>query len=418
MTVRFSSIHAALGVTGALDHDLVLNAIGDKVPEDERLDWKRELPTDGDEAAKDVAAFANSRGGLLVYGVAEDRASGRAAAAMPVSLAESEQRRIRAWISTRITPMVTGVEFIALPSPGSTGHGFLVVSVPESPDAPHMIGKDNALGFPYRVGAQTIWMREFDLDRAYRDRFARQASQEARLVELIDQVADQVDVDSGCWLVGAAHPSVPVPATTPEPDRAATVDTLQRALQRGVDIARVSNGRAGVIRELDNAALNPRVGLRRWVAATRTTHTPEGLSDQVHVELHHDGSAVLATRVDGWYRDTIEGKHCVPDYMVTGFAVDLVALVQSVAEASGFTGQTLLRVDFLRSDESPFALIAHDRRSGGFGQPAWTRDVRRFIPAVTVVPRTDDIDQMREAARMIATDVVSQFGYPGHDLQW
>jgi len=421
MPILFSSIHSALGATGPLDFALVQQAIAERVAEDEHLDWKRELPSDGDEAAKDAAALANSRGGLLVYGVAEDRSTGRAAAASYVGLAESGQRRIRSWFGTRINPVIAGVELVALGRRESDSEGFLVVSVPESPDMPHMIGKDNGLGFPYRMGAQTFWMREWDLDRAYQERFARRASEERRLAELIDHVGDQVDVQSGCWLVGAARPSISLPGTAWPPDRAAAVSTIQRALELGVEIAPTSERRAEVIRALDNDALNPRVGLRRWVAATRSRQSPESRSDRVHLELHHDGSVVLATRVDGWYGESVEGKHCIPDFMVTGFAVDLAALVRAVADATSLSGQTLLRMDLLRNDSAPFALLAHDRTNGvsfGLRQPTWTRDVPRFIPVETVAPRSTEVEQLREVAQMIATDLVTQFGFAPQDLQW
>jgi hypothetical protein len=416
--IRFSSIHAILGADGPLDYALVQQAISERVAEDDHLDWKRELPSDGDEVARDVAALANSRGGVLVYGVAEDRHSGRAAAPMPVSLAEREQRRIRSWLGTRVSPLIAGIEFVPLSALEFGDSGFLVVSVPESPDAPHLISRDSSLGCPYRVGAQTFWMREWDLERAYRQRFERRSSDEAHLAQLIEHIRDHVDVEAGCWLVGAARPSVPVPATAASPSRADTVAVIEHALRRGVGLTPVSGRRAEVIRALDANALNPRVGLRRWVAATRTTPSPESLSDQVHLELHHDGTVALATKLEGWYREAVEGKHCVPDFIVTGFAIDMVSLIAAAAEATGLVGQTLLRVNLIRDDELPFALLAQDRGAGALSQPTWTRDVRRFVPVETVAPRSTDVEQLRGLAQFIATDVVSQFGYPGASLQW
>jgi hypothetical protein len=397
---------------------LLSQAIAEGVAEDEHLDWKRDMPSDADEVAKDAAALANSGGGLLVYGVAEDRRTGRATASMHVDLAERHQRKICSWLSTRISPVIAGVEFVALGQPENDLEGFLIVSVPQSPDTPHLIGKDNSLAFPYRMGAQTFWMREWDLERAYRERFARRASDESRLADMIGHVGDQVDVQSGCWLIGAARPSVPAPTTAPLPDRAKAVRVIQRALDLGVSIAPTSERRAEVIRSLDNDALNPRPGLRRWVAATRAEQTPESRSDRVHIELHNDGSVVVATRLDGWYRESLEGKHCVPDFMVAGFAVDLVALLRAMSDSAVLTGQTLIRVDLVRSDPAPYALLAPEPHTSHLAQPTWTRDVHRFIPVETVAPQTNEIEQLRELAEAIVGDVVNQFGLAPRDIRW
>jgi predicted HTH transcriptional regulator len=134
MEIVRSSIHTALGVTQPLDHALVLQAVSEHVGEDEQLDWKQQLPSHGDEVAKDVAAMANTRGGMIVYGVAEDRRTGTAAAPLPVSLEEGHQRRIRTWLATRVHPVVAGIALVPLPSPESNESGFLVLVVPESPD--------------------------------------------------------------------------------------------------------------------------------------------------------------------------------------------------------------------------------------------------------------------------------------------
>lgn len=422
MSIDVSSIHAALGASEPLSLRLIQQAVDERVPEDEQLDWKRALPDDGDEFAKDVAAMANSRGGLLVYGIAEDRATGRAARSIHVSLADSQQRRLRSLLGTRVSPLVAGIEVVPFPLDDDDSTGFLVVAVPESSDAPHIVGKDNALSAPYRQGTQTFWMREWDLEAAYQRRFARRAADEEQLAKLIDHLGDHVDIDSGCWIVGATRPTITAPSTSSPPTLDGARATIQRALEIGAEIARRGDGRAEVIRALDQAALNPRVGLRRWVARTRIDQSPASLSEQVHLELHHDGSTVLATRLEGWYREYIEGKHCVPDFMVTGFSADLVAAATAMAQAFGFKGETVARIELLRSDSYPYAFLAPERIGGtviaGLTQPSWTHDVRRFLPVDLALPYTVEPSRLRDAAERIAGDVVAQFGCDPSFLRW
>jgi hypothetical protein len=77
-------LHAALGVLGGeLGIELVRQACGAALAERDDLEWKQRLPltlgadketgrdVEQEELAKDIAAMANSRGGLIVYGVTE-----------------------------------------------------------------------------------------------------------------------------------------------------------------------------------------------------------------------------------------------------------------------------------------------------------------------------------------------------------
>jgi hypothetical protein len=78
-------LHAALGQTGTeLTFELVEEACTSRTAESDQLDWKRDLPLPTGETtherardqtlelAKDLAAMANSRGGMLVYGVRDE----------------------------------------------------------------------------------------------------------------------------------------------------------------------------------------------------------------------------------------------------------------------------------------------------------------------------------------------------------
>ena len=65
-------LHRALGREASeLTTDLFEEAVSKAIEETDSLDWKAALPEKGPEFAKDVAAMANSGGGLIVYGVKE-----------------------------------------------------------------------------------------------------------------------------------------------------------------------------------------------------------------------------------------------------------------------------------------------------------------------------------------------------------
>ena len=100
--------------------ELVRQACAQAVQERDDLDWKSTLPltlpagkepgrdAQQDELAKDIAAMANSRGGLIIYGVAETR--GANAASHIESVGEPDEttlQNIRRVASNLIYPPVT-----------------------------------------------------------------------------------------------------------------------------------------------------------------------------------------------------------------------------------------------------------------------------------------------------------------------
>ena len=96
-----------------LDEAAVRNAITSRVPESDELDFKREHHDDPDELAKDVAALANDIGGVLVLGVADDKAE--ASFANPVDISDDKQRHITTVINSRFGRSYP--EFGSMPSP-------------------------------------------------------------------------------------------------------------------------------------------------------------------------------------------------------------------------------------------------------------------------------------------------------------
>jgi predicted HTH transcriptional regulator len=104
----FSPIHRALGVEpGDLTIDLLEQAVQAGVRESENLDWKESLyetqnPKWREEAAKDIAAMANSGGGWLVFGVRDE--DDAAAGLSPVPWSGAEKQRLRQVAYAHIGP--------------------------------------------------------------------------------------------------------------------------------------------------------------------------------------------------------------------------------------------------------------------------------------------------------------------------
>lgn len=142
----------------------ILELIKNGVPESLNLDYKRSeslANTDGkkNELSKDVSAFANSAGGMLIYGVIED---GR----FPTSIDDGVDPNVisKEWIeqviSSRIQRRISGIRINQIQlSPPST-NVIYVLDIPQSHLAPHM-ASDNR--FYKRFNFKSVPMEEYEV---------------------------------------------------------------------------------------------------------------------------------------------------------------------------------------------------------------------------------------------------------------
>jgi hypothetical protein len=100
------------------------------------FDAKREIPAKNIETAKDISALANTAGGVLLYGVDEDD-TGYPTVLSPISL-EGQRERIDQIVRTSVDE-VPGFTISTIPIKADTTKGYLVVLVPPSDRAPHMV---------------------------------------------------------------------------------------------------------------------------------------------------------------------------------------------------------------------------------------------------------------------------------------
>lgn len=100
---------------GPLTSEMIDDAVAAGTQETHDLDWKRSLPAKPGESdfPKDVAAMANSGGGMIVYGVTE---SGKAATGRfdVGPLDEHLERTLRAVAASKINPPVLNLQLVQL----------------------------------------------------------------------------------------------------------------------------------------------------------------------------------------------------------------------------------------------------------------------------------------------------------------
>ncbi|VVG73172.1 hypothetical protein PAP18089_04175 [Pandoraea apista] len=163
-------------------HDLVALK-ENQVPESHTLDYKREFPVDRDARvsfACDVVAFANSRGGDLIFGVEEVK--GVVFGFKPIDLVDRDASllSLQSALTDLIEPKIPGVRFhaVALPEGGYA----VICRTPPSFQAPHRVRKTGVFYTRTSTGidpmdittlrsaflqsaAATEWAREFRAKR-------------------------------------------------------------------------------------------------------------------------------------------------------------------------------------------------------------------------------------------------------------
>lgn len=139
-----------------------IEALLGQAEESSTLDFKRELGSSS-EIAKDLAAMALN-GGVLVYGVEEDKTTGIAVGIAPVPLKQVEER-LRQIAGSGVAPPIDFDVKLIREKP-SDPNGVVVVVVPASPLAPHQANHR----YPSRRGTTTDYLEERDVERLYQQR--------------------------------------------------------------------------------------------------------------------------------------------------------------------------------------------------------------------------------------------------------
>jgi predicted HTH transcriptional regulator len=170
-SLRSARLEALLGSRFELvQHAQLMSLVTNQVPEAFDLDYKSEMYGSSDrgrkDAATDVAALANTAGGLLVLGIEEDDQA-RAAAAPGLVLSEADERRIRQIVGSQVVPMLV-LDVLRVENPDRPGHGLVLIAVPRSPLAPHAVLVNEGLRYPRRNGAVTRYLSEPEVADAYR----------------------------------------------------------------------------------------------------------------------------------------------------------------------------------------------------------------------------------------------------------
>ncbi|MFF2236516.1 AlbA family DNA-binding domain-containing protein [Streptomyces anulatus] len=276
---------------------MVSRAAADRLDESDDLDWKRDLPQpprngQWNEFAKDISAMANTRGGLLIYGVADNHEI------IGIDWEKADLRQYAQWVRNHVHPYLPDLVMYPLTDGATT---LLVVDVPASEMAPHLVhgrsDKDKeqqAFTVPYRDRDHTAWMAEHRIQRAYRDRFTRADSAEGALRRHSDFLTGTITAHAAkpsAWLVAVARPTRPYPHGAPPLNQDEARYLLHVAEERGRKLP--TRRTPGPMTGMGDTLINPRPGLRRWVASTMEID----YNRNSMIELHHDGTVALATNV-------------------------------------------------------------------------------------------------------------------------
>lgn len=145
----------------------ILKAVNsDALEESSTFDVKAALPSKNIEIAKDIAAMSND-GGVIIFGIGEDK-NGRLKIATPIPL-NGEPERITSVAQTSITEPPR-FHIRTIPTSKDSSKGYIVVEIPPSERAPHMVVVQGDHRYYGRNAKGNFLLSEAEVERLYERR--------------------------------------------------------------------------------------------------------------------------------------------------------------------------------------------------------------------------------------------------------
>jgi hypothetical protein len=412
----------------ALHAEHVRGLVSSSAQEAFDLDFKAVLYGRGDSdrraLAGDVAALANTAGGVIVLGVAEDDQA-RAVAAPGVEITDAEVARIRQVIASQVAPMPV-VDVLTVPSgtaecndgtgPGETAtgrpddaashRGFIVVAVPRSPAAPHAVLVNDALRYPKRNGATTRYLSEPEVAAAYRERVAGARRQTTRISDVEHEAVERLNPAGLPWVVTTLVPDLPGDLTL--------TSEIYEAFKAEI------TGKPATITSADIRFRRASVGPRRLLADGTMDNSP--LAKWVSLDLHTDGSGAYGVCV----LDLLERRRQQPvqegepqpqmiheEALVIAVLSGLLHLARHARDRAAAGGSALIRAQVYPISPERSTELGH-LHPQGFIDALGSRALTAQPPAAEAVAPLDDLAQpgpsLTQATALLANEIAHAFG--------
>jgi hypothetical protein len=184
---------------------------GNRVSEAFDLDFKGTLYGNSDKERRDlcgdVAALANTSGGVIVVGVEEDEHA-IASATPGVELGDAERNRMLQVLASGVAPL-PALDVISVPSADDPARGWFVLAVPRSTRAPHAVMVNEGFRFPVRNGPTIRYLSEPEVAARYRQRDQHAGELTAKLADVVAGSFASVNREHGPWILVALIPEHP-----------------------------------------------------------------------------------------------------------------------------------------------------------------------------------------------------------------